>query len=117
MTVPLLDGRIGLDDEHELAVLAGLHRLRRDDGRVWQRREPQLTRANWPGHSRRSVLSNVAFSLIVSVDASTALSTKASARSPAAPSSSCGVAVDRQLAAAMCCLIVGEVQAGTEKVT
>ena len=69
-----------------------------------------MTRANWPGHSRRSGLSNVALSLIVSVVVSTALSTKASA-----PVRRLRVAVlrrrgDRQrMPSAMWRLIVGEV--------
>ena len=33
--------RVGLDDEHELAVLADLHGLARNDRRVRERREPQ----------------------------------------------------------------------------
>ena len=68
-----------------------------------------MTRANWPGHSRRSGLSNVAFSLIVSVVMSTALSTKVSV-----PVDGCAVGVlrrrgDRQLAAGHVRLIVAEV--------
>jgi len=38
---PLLDGGIALDDEDVLAILSGLHRLRRYDGRVRERLEPQ----------------------------------------------------------------------------
>ena len=52
----------------------------------------RLTRANSPGHNRRSVLSNFAFSLIVSVDASTVLSMNASVPLAAWAPSFCGVA-------------------------
>src|SRR5439155_25879060 len=45
----LLDGRILFDDEDELAVLAGLHRLRGHDRRVWLRRQPQADASELSG--------------------------------------------------------------------
>ena len=98
----LLDGRIVLDDEDELAVLAGLHGLLGTTVASDSVASRRLTRANWPGHSRGPCCGIVAFSLMVSVVVSTVLSTKVSTPSPAARSSSCGVAMTGSGSPAVC---------------
>ena len=77
----------------------------------------RLTRANWPGHSARSPLEKVAFSLIVSVAGSTALSMNVSVPVVASVLASCGVADTSSAPAPACCLISDRYTAGTENVT
>ncbi len=103
----LLDGGILLHHEHVLTVLAGLHGLRRHDDRVGHAWRAAAIRARTvPATTRDSAFANVAFSLIVSVVVSTALSTKVSAPVVGCAPVSCGVAVTGSFSPAMCCLIV-----------
>ncbi len=77
----------------------------------------RLTRANWPGHRRRSWFSNRAFSLIVSVDASITLSMKFSSPSTTPVSASADEAVTGTFTRPMFCLIADRLEEGTENVT
>src|SRR5439155_26305183 len=71
----------------------------------------------WPGHKRRSLLLNSAFSLIVPVERSTALSTKVRLPSSGCPSSEGNAAFTLSWPAAMCRLMSTKFCSGTEKVT
>ena len=59
----LLDGRILLHDEDELAVLAGLHRLRRHDRRAGQGLDPQRHAHEFAGPERAIVVVELRFQL------------------------------------------------------